>query len=119
MKMLSMKSVAMALDTAAPFLVAPALVLAESTVARAAPAEMTVRHEAVSYGDLNLASPSGMATLKVRVNNTAQAVCGPTADPRDLGDAADYKVCVVRAVRDAIAALPETREHASRPGHAG
>jgi UrcA family protein len=122
--MVSMKSVAAALvfaasvaDLAAPALVAPALALGAASAVRAEP---VVRQQVVRYQDLNLANASGKAALQARVRDAAQAVCSPEPDPRNFDETADYKACVARAVRDAITALPETRQHASQPArHAG
>jgi UrcA family protein len=119
--MLSMKSVATALvlvasaaDMAVPVLIAPALVGAASTAARAATPDQTVRRQVVRYGDLNLATPSGKATFQGRLKDAVEAVCGPQADRRDFVEAADYKACVTKASHDAMAALPDVRQQASR-----
>jgi UrcA family protein len=124
--MLSMKSVASALvlvasaaDLAAPLLVAPAVVLAVSTAARAETPATAVRQQAVRYDDLNLASPSGMAAFRGRVKGAVEAVCNPQADPRNFAEAADYKACVAKASRDAMAALPPVQQQAARPSHEG
>ena len=119
------KSVASALvlvasvaDVAFPVLVAPAVVLAVATTARAEPAQ-AVRHQVVRYDDLNLASPAGQAAFKVRLNGAVQAVCGPPADIRNFNEAADYKACVAKASHDATAALPQVQQQAARSSHAG
>jgi UrcA family protein len=125
--MLSMKSVASALvlvascaDTAVPVLIAPALVVAASTAARAETPDRTVRQQIVSYGDLNLATPSGQATFQARLKGAVQAVCGPQADQRNFGETADYKACVAKASHDAMSSVPDARQHASQPtAHAG
>jgi UrcA family protein len=130
--MLSMKSVASALvlvasaaDVAVPVLIAPALVIAASTAARAeTPAQetsaQTVRQQVVSYGDLNLATPSGQATFQARLKSAVQAVCGPQADLRSFEEAADYKACVAKASREAMSALPDVQQQAARSAaHAG
>jgi UrcA family protein len=127
--MLSMKSVASALllaataaDLAVPVMVAPALVLAASTAARAAPAETpakVVRQQILSYRDLNLAAPSGMAAFEARVKAAAEDVCGPQADVRNFDEAADYRACVAKAVQGAMSTLPAVRQQASQPSHAG
>ncbi|MGZ3276052.1 MAG: UrcA family protein [Caulobacteraceae bacterium] len=120
-----MKSVASALvlvasvaDVAVPVLVAPAVVFAVATAARAEPAE-AVRHQVVRYDDLNLASPAGQAAFKVRLKGAVQAVCGPQADMRNFDEAADYKACVAKAAHDAMSALPQAQQQAARPSHAG
>jgi len=118
--MLSMKSVAAALvmvasgaDVAAPVLVAPALVLAVSTAARAE--TPVVRQQAVRYGDLNLASASGMAAFQARVKHAVEAVCGPRADLRNFDEARDYQACAAKASHDAMSAVPQT----AQSSHAG
>jgi UrcA family protein len=63
----------------------------------------------VSYADLNLASPAGVADFRSRLNNAVTTICGK-ADPRDLGRATIVKACrdtaalsAERQVRQAIA----------------
>jgi UrcA family protein len=122
-----MKSVASALvlvasaaDVAVPVLIAPALVIAASTAARAEAPVQTVRQQVVSYGDLNLATPSGQATFQARLKSAVQAVCGPQADLRSFEEAADYKACVAKASREAMSALPDVQQQAARSAaHAG
>jgi UrcA family protein len=122
--MLSVKSVASALvlvasaaDVAVPVLVAPAIVLAVSTAARAeAPA---VRQEVVRYGDLDLATPGGMAAFRTRLKGAVQTVCGPRADLRTFDETADYQACTAKASHDAMSALPRLRRQAARPSHEG
>ncbi|HJR56332.1 MAG TPA: UrcA family protein [Rhizomicrobium sp.] len=55
----------------------------------------------VRHGDLDLSSPAGLQTLKVRVLQAAKAACGPAQLPdfgvsaRTLYEAqADHKACV-------------------------
>jgi len=127
--MLSMKSVATALvlvasaaDVAAPVLIAPALVLGASTAVRAAPAgdpARTVRQQVLTYRDLNLAVPSGMATFSARLKAAAEDVCGPQADIRNFDEANDYRGCMTKAMHDVLSALPQVRQQASQPSHAG
>lgn len=123
--MLSMKSVASALvlvasaaDFAAPALVVPAVVLAAST-ARAQEVQ-TVRQRTVTYRDLNLASPAGMAAFQARVRHAAQDVCGSSPDRRSFKDVADFNACTSKAVSGALSALPPAQQQAAaRPRHAG
>jgi UrcA family protein len=117
--MLSMKSVASALvhvasaaDIAVPVLVAPALVLAVSTMARAETPAETVRHQVVRYADLNMASASGQAVFQIRLKGAVETVCGPQADLRNFDEAADYKACVAKASHDAMSTV--VRREASR-----
>lgn len=78
---------------------------------------VTVRH-----GDLDLASPAGLASLKVRVQTAAAAACGPTqadfgVSARTLYEAeAERKACIGRAasstfhrILQARAGVPATR----------
>jgi UrcA family protein len=124
--MLSMKSVASALvhvasaaDIAVPVLVAPALMLAVSTAARAETPAETVRHQVVRYDDLNLASPAGQAMFQLRLRGAVENVCGPRADLRNFDEAADYRACVAKAshdamsvVRDVVRQAPQSARHA-------
>jgi UrcA family protein len=121
--MLSMKSVASALvlvasaaDLAAPVLVAPALVLAVAAAAHAAEAPaQSVRQQVVRYGDLNLATPTGMAAFQARLKGAVQTVCGPQTDLRNFDEVADHKACVAKASHDAASTLPDVQQQASRP----
>jgi UrcA family protein len=119
--MLSMKSVASALvhvasaaDIAVPVLVAPALVLAASTMARAEIPADTVRHQVVRYGDLNLASANGRATFQIRLKGAVETVCGPQADLRNFDEAADYKACVAKASHDAMSTVVQREASRAR-----
>ena len=119
--MLSMKSVASALvlvasaaDVAVPVLVAPALALAISSMARAETPARSIHQQVVRYADLNLATLSGQVTFQARLKGAVQAVCGPEADLRSFEETADYKACVAQATRDAASALPDVRQEASR-----
>lgn len=47
---------------------------------------------AIPYGDLNLASPAGVQTLKGRIKAAAKAVCG-TARARSVGEARAVEAC--------------------------
>lgn len=123
--MLSMKSVASALvlvasaaDVAAPVLVAPAVMLAASTAARAQEVQ-TVRQQAVTYRDLNMLTPAGQAVFTARVRQAAQDVCSPSPDLHDLTGTAEYKACMNRAISTAVSALPPVVQQAARPSHAG
>jgi UrcA family protein len=120
--MLSMKSVASALvlvasaaDIAVPVLVAPALMLAVSTAARAEEPTQAVRHQVVRYSDLNLASPAGEAMFQVRLRGAVETVCGPQADLRNFDEAADYKACVAKASHDAQTVVRDVMRQAPRP----
>jgi UrcA family protein len=109
--MLSMKSVASALvhvasaaDIAVPVLIAPALVLAASTVVHAQ-TPVQVRQEIVRYDDLNLASATGRAIFQTRLKGAVENVCGPPADLRNFDEVADFETCVAKASHDAMTAV--------------
>ena len=56
----------------------------------------------VKYGDLNLASPNGVATLHSRLSKAARQVCSEL-DSRVLGLREQYDHCVVDAVATGVA----------------
>ncbi len=56
----------------------------------------------VSFGDLNLSTPDGVAALRRRIGNAARQVC-PVGDPRDLRRATVEKRCVDDAISRALA----------------
>ncbi len=55
----------------------------------------------VKYGDLNLGTKTGVATLHSRLNRAAQQVCGPV-DIRQLGLRERFDQCVADAVSEAV-----------------
>ncbi len=70
----------------------------------------------VSFSDLNLRDPAGVATLYRRVHAAAETVCGKgSVDLRQLEQSARYRACVNTAVDGAVAAVPTlvayVREH--------
>jgi UrcA family protein len=70
----------------------------------------------VRYGDLNLDSQSGIATLHQRIRNAARSVCSPL-ETRILGLRDAYDACVDAALTDGIAAVGNsnlTQFHASK-----
>jgi UrcA family protein len=69
--------------------------------AQAGEPDNTVAHKVVSFRDLNLNSPEGVAVLYRRINNAAYEVCG---DP-DRFDLSELKlqICVKDAVSRAVA----------------
>ena len=69
--------------------------------ARADEPENTVPHKVVSFRDLNLSSPEGVAVLYRRINSAAQEVCG-SPDRYDLSQL-KLQICVKDAVSRAIA----------------
>ena len=86
-------------------LLLPALALAISGVAAAGTrVESDVPSVVVSYGDLNLASKDGVATLHKRLRGAAQIVC-TSLDSRVLGLREQYDRCVKDAVSQSVAAV--------------
>jgi len=71
----------------------------------------------VRFGDLNLNSQTGVASLHKRIRNAAESVCGPL-ETRILGPLRDaYDVCVKEAVSNGVAAVDNpnlTNFHASK-----
>ena len=58
----------------------------------------------VHYGDLNLNSQAGVASLYKRIRNAAQSVCSPL-DTRILGLHDAYDQCVAEAANNAVTAV--------------
>ena len=58
----------------------------------------------VKYGDLNVSSPSGAATLYSRIRAAADSVCHPLRplNPGDLAAGQVFTACVHKAMRDAV-----------------
>ena len=69
----------------------------------------------VKYGDLNLQSDAGVASLHQRIRNAAETVCGQY-ETRILALRDQYTACVEDAVNSSVAAIGNarlTRFHAS------
>jgi UrcA family protein len=65
-----------------------------------------VPHAVVRFGDLNLSSPDGAATLYSRIHDAAYDVCRSfDTDDRDLPDLMGLTTCVHNAVRNAVAKI--------------
>ena len=77
-----------------------ALVLAGAATA----SQRNVDGVVVRYGDLNLNSQTGVASLHKRIRNAAKSVCGPL-DSRILGLRDGYDNCVTEAVQNGVAAV--------------
>jgi UrcA family protein len=70
-------------------------------LASATPADDSVRSVVVRYSDLDLSQPADARRLYDRIKKAARAVC--EANPfSDLAQLAQYRMCVSRAVRDAV-----------------
>lgn len=62
----------------------------------------------VRYGDLNLSTQAGVASLHKRIRNAAQSVCSEL-ETRILGLRQAYDVCVNDALANGIAAVAKSR----------
>lgn len=58
----------------------------------------------VKYGDLNLNSQAGIASLHKRIRNAAESVCNPL-ETRILGLREAYDSCVAEAVNSGVTAV--------------
>jgi UrcA family protein len=58
----------------------------------------------VKYGDLNLNSQAGIASLHKRIRNAAESVCSPL-ETRILGLREAYDQCLDQAIADGVAAV--------------
>ena len=97
------------METVMNRIVIAALITAISVTAAQA-GTVTVRH-----GDLNLASPAGVETLKTRVQTAAQTACGPVqadfgVSARTLYEAqAEQKACISRTSARAMTRILQAR----------
>lgn len=82
-------------------LAAPLVLGAASIAAPAAAEELSV---VVKYGDLDLASPAGKATLDRRIAAAVEKVCSP-AERRDLRGWMAWEECKVLTLADAMEQL--------------
>jgi len=74
----------------------------------------------VHFGDLNIHTPEGIATLFRRIRRAAQAVCGPY-EIRDLMQASGARICFDDAVANAVKSvnMPSLTAYANtQRGHA-
>ena len=88
----------------APKAILSAVALSVAAVGVAVPANAETRSVAVQYGDLDLASAEGKATLKGRLKGAVRKVCG-TADIRNQKESADVENCNVQANQTARKAV--------------
>ena len=84
----------------------PIAALALSAVAAAATRADT--RIVVKYGDLNLQSDAGVASLHLRIRNAAETVCGQY-ETRILGLRDQYIACVEDAVNSSVASIGDAR----------
>jgi UrcA family protein len=80
----------------------PLVALAASGISAAASRD--ANSIVVRYGDLNLNSQAGVASLHKRILNAARSVCSPL-ETRVLGLRDAYDACVVEAVNNGVAAV--------------
>lgn len=66
-------------------------------------AEPVVRHERVSYADLDLNTQAGIQTLQRRIRAAVKVVCGPTPELRELNQIRAEQECRYRALQQAAA----------------
>jgi UrcA family protein len=87
---------------------AAALALALSSalaVAGEASGHATLRQQTVRFGELNVHTAQGVATLYRRIASAAEEVCAPASLPGSRIVSPDHKHCVARAVAEAIAKI--------------
>lgn len=87
------------MKTSSLFAAASVAVLLAAQVARAGESDMDTTQVRVTYADLNLASPSGMRTLRFRINQAVNQVCGGEMPPLTF----ETKRCESAARQDAMA----------------
>jgi len=80
----------------------PLVALAASGIASAATRDAP--GVVVRFGDLDLNSQTGVASLHKRIRNAAQSVCSPL-ETRILGLRDAYDVCVEEALANGVAAV--------------
>jgi UrcA family protein len=80
----------------------PVAVLAFSSFASAGPRD--THNVVVRFGDLNLNSQAGIASLHKRIRNAAESVCSPL-ETRILGLRHAYESCVDEALAGGVAAV--------------
>lgn len=95
------------------FLATTALSMAFAFGADSAAGPPTVR---VRFGDLNLASPRGIAALYRRLVYAAETVCSPYLQTASLIPPASFVACRKKAIADAIASIgrPELTQYFRR-----
>ena len=80
----------------------PIAALALSSLATAGPRDSN--NVTVKFGDLNLNSQAGIASLHKRIRNAAESVCGQLETPI-LSLRSAYSECVAQAVTEGVAAV--------------
>jgi len=99
------------------------LVLLAAAVSRVPAASADSSAEApairVHFGDLNLASPQGVAALYNRIVYAAEIVCGPKLATGSMIPLPSYIACSKKAIADAVAKIDRvnlTRYYLMREG---
>jgi len=90
------------------------LTLAPLAALHAEPAQVTV-----SFADVNLSSPPGIATLYARLQGAAREVCGSEPQTREFTIHGAWARCVGAALDDAVAQIHSAELaalHAKRSG---
>lgn len=80
----------------------PLAALALSSLASAGSRD--INEVVVKYGDLNLNSQAGVASLHKRIRNAAESVCN-SLETRILGLRGAYEDCIQQAVNSGVAAV--------------
>ncbi len=83
--------------------------LAIPAMSNAAPAQANadVQNISVSYGDLNISTPTGHAVLVARVKQAAEAICGQRPETLlDIAANTRFNACMSKAVNAAMAKVP-------------
>jgi UrcA family protein len=70
----------------------------------------------VTYDDLNLANPAGMARLEKRINSAARSACGASQSRTGPGEFVASRLCVEKAKSDARAQVAEIEKDMARGG---
>jgi len=86
-----------------------AVVIAAAITLPALAAEKTAdsQQTAVSYADLNLATPAGHAALVARIKQAATKICGDRSDSlRDMAADSLFRACRDKVVADTLAKIP-------------
>jgi UrcA family protein len=77
------------------------------------------RQQTVRFGDLNLHSAEGVATLYRRITSAAENVCAPVTIPGSRIVSVDFRDCVARAIAEAVSKIgnEELSAHYARTEH--
>ncbi len=84
-----------------------AAAVALSTLAAPSVLAQTAPTAKVFYGDLNLDSTAGQATLKTRISQAARNVCR-SIDSNDIASRSAWQACFISAFTGAMSQMPAT-----------